>query len=45
MMKILWMMGGLCAAAVGFLVLGSRRRLPRIDQMADRLEPVWIDRT
>jgi len=28
MKKLVWMVGGLCAAAAGFLVLGSRRLMP-----------------
>jgi hypothetical protein len=38
----LWMIGGFCAAAAGFLVLG-RRRTPNLELLAHRLEDAWAD--
>ena len=42
MKKVLWMLGGICAATAGFLVFGSRRIEP-VDEMAHRLEVAWKD--
>jgi hypothetical protein len=42
MKKVLWMVGGLCAATAGFLVFGSRRVRP-VDEMAHQLEEAWAD--
>ena len=42
MKKVLWMMGGLCAATAGFLVLGRKRRAP-VTELAHRLEEAWAD--
>jgi hypothetical protein len=42
MKNILWMAGGLCAAAVGFLVWGRPRTQP-VEVLAHRLEEAWAD--
>jgi hypothetical protein len=42
MKKVLWMVGGLCAATAGFLVFGARRVRP-VDEMAHQLESAWAD--
>ena len=42
MKKFVWLMGGLCAAAAGFLVLGSKRVRP-VEELAHRLEEAWAD--
>jgi hypothetical protein len=42
MKKMVWAVGGLCAAAAGFLVLGGRRRQP-VEELAHRLEAAWAD--
>jgi hypothetical protein len=42
MKKMLWMVGGLCAAAAGFLVWGTRRSEP-VEELAHRLEDAWSD--
>lgn len=41
MSKLAWMLGGLCAAAFCFLVVG--RRTPRVDDLAHQLEHAWAD--
>jgi hypothetical protein len=42
MKNVVWMVGGLSAAAIGFLVLGSRHR-PPVELLAHRLEEAWAD--
>jgi hypothetical protein len=42
MKKILFLTGGFCAAAVGFLVLGMKRDRS-VEVMAHRLETAWSD--
>ncbi|MEO8869278.1 MAG: hypothetical protein ABI357_00455 [Granulicella sp.] len=42
MRNILFLVGGFCAAAVGFLVLGTKRTQP-VEMMAHRLEAAWAD--
>jgi hypothetical protein len=42
MKKVLFLVGGVCAAAAGFLVLGKKRVLP-VDDLAHRLESAWSD--
>jgi hypothetical protein len=42
MKKFVFAVGGLCAAAAGFLVIGGRRREP-VEQLAHRLEAAWAD--
>ena len=42
MRNILWMVGGVCAAAAGFLVWGSSRT-PPVELLAHRLEEAWVD--
>ncbi len=43
MKKALWLVGGFCAAAVGFLMLGAKRVEPPVEEMAQRLEAAWSD--
>jgi hypothetical protein len=38
--KWVWVVGGLCAATVGFLVLGPKRVKP-VRDLAHRLEEAW----
>jgi hypothetical protein len=40
MKKMVWLVGGICAAAVGFLVLGSKRSQD-VEALAHRLEDAW----
>jgi len=42
MKKILWMVGGFCAAAVGFLVFGVGSVRP-VDVLTHRTEATWVD--
>jgi hypothetical protein len=45
MKKALWWVGGFCAAAAGFLVLGTRR-MPPVETLAraiDEMEESWKD--
>ena len=42
MSKLVWMIGGLCAAAACFLVLGSGRT-PQVEVLAHQLEDAWAD--
>jgi hypothetical protein len=42
MKNIFWLVGGFCAAATGFLVLGPKRTQP-IDLLAHRLKEAWAD--
>jgi hypothetical protein len=42
MKKFLWVVGGVCAAAAGFLVLG-RKRVEPVEDLAHRLEEAWGD--
>ncbi|WP_348269563.1 hypothetical protein P8936_14125 [Edaphobacter paludis] len=42
MKSFLWMMGGFCAAAAGFLVWGPKRVQP-VQELAKRLEVAWGD--
>jgi hypothetical protein len=42
MKNVLWMMGGFSAAAVGFLVWGSKRT-PPVDLLARRLQEARVD--
>jgi hypothetical protein len=40
--KLVWLVGGMCAAAAGFLVWGSRRA-QGVEELAHRLEDAWHD--
>lgn len=40
MKSFLWLVGGVCAAAAGFLVWGAKRREP-VEQLAHSLEEAW----
>ena len=42
MKSALWMIGGFCAAAAGFLVLGCRNTQP-VELLAHRLQDAWAD--
>ena len=42
MKKTLWLVGGFCAAAAGFLVLGARR-VPPVEALTQELEEAWTD--
>jgi hypothetical protein len=42
MKNVLWMIGGFCAAATGFLVWNCRRT-PPVELLAHRLEAAWAD--
>ena len=42
MKNILWVVGGLCAAAAGFLVWGPKRIKP-IQELAHSLDVAWSD--
>jgi hypothetical protein len=42
MKRVLWIVGGVCAAAVGFLVWGAKPALP-VEELAHKLEDAWSD--
>lgn len=42
MKNVLWMIGGFCAAAIGFLVWDSKRT-PNVELLAERLKDAWQD--
>jgi hypothetical protein len=42
MKNVFWMVGGLCAAATGFLVWNRKRTTP-VELLAHRLEAAWAD--
>jgi hypothetical protein len=42
MKSTLWMIGGVCAAAAGFLVFGPKRTQP-VELLAHRLQDAWAD--
>lgn len=42
MKKLVWLMGGMAAATVGFLVWDSKRVQP-VEELAHRLENAWSD--
>jgi len=42
MKKTLWFIGGLCAAAAGFLVWSAQKNQP-VEELAHRLEEAWAD--
>jgi len=42
MKNVLWIVGGFCAAATGFLVL-SRSRTQPVELLAHRLQEAWAD--
>lgn len=42
MKSFLWLVGGVCAAAAGFLVWGAKQREP-VEQLAHKLEAAWAD--
>ncbi len=42
MKKILFVIGGVCAAAAGFLVFGTKRMQP-VHVMEYQVEAAWID--
>jgi hypothetical protein len=42
MKNFLLILGGICAAAAGFLVMGTRRSQP-VELLAHQLEEAWAD--
>jgi len=42
MKKIMFLVGGVCAAAAGFFIWDSRRVKP-VEELAHRLEEAWAD--
>ncbi len=42
MKSFLLLMGGVCAAAAGFLMWGADRREP-VEELAHKLEEAWAD--
>lgn len=42
MKQLIWTVGGFCAAAAGFLVLGTLRK-PNVEELAHVLEDAWAD--
>jgi hypothetical protein len=42
MKRLIWTVGGICAAAAGILVWGSTRT-PNIEYLAHELEEAWAD--
>jgi hypothetical protein len=44
MKKALWWVGGFCAAAAGFLVLGARR-VPPVETLAREIDEMEVEET
>jgi len=42
MKRLIWAIGGMCAAAAGLLVWGPKRT-PKVDNLAPSLEDTWAD--
>jgi hypothetical protein len=42
MKKLLWLLSGMAAATVGFIVWDSKRARP-VEELAHRLESAWAD--
>jgi hypothetical protein len=42
MKRWIWVVGGICAAAAGLLVWGSRR-MPHVEDLAHEPEDAWAD--
>jgi hypothetical protein len=42
MKRVIWTVGGICAAAAGIIFFGSSRN-PNVDELAHRLEDAWAD--
>jgi len=42
MKRLIWTVGGICAAAAGFLFWGSKGT-PNVEDLAHRLEDAWAD--
>ena len=42
MKKYLMIVGGVCAAAAGFLIFGTKRLAP-VEELANNLEAAWSD--
>lgn len=42
MKRVLWTVGGICAAAAG-IILWQMNRNPDVEQLAHRLEDAWAD--
>lgn len=43
MKRLIWTIGGLCAAAAGFFVLGRKQGAQPVEDLAHRLEEAWAD--
>ena len=43
MKNVIWTIGGLCAAAAGFLVISRRQQAQPVEDLAHRLEEAWAD--
>ncbi len=42
MKRLIWTVGGICAAAAGLLVWGASRT-PNVEELAHKLEDAWAD--
>ena len=42
MKRLIWALGGMCAAAAGLLVWGSART-PKVEGLAHHVEDAWAD--
>ncbi len=42
MKRLIWAVGGVCAAAAGLLVWGASRT-PKVEELAHSLEDAWAD--
>jgi len=42
MKRVIWTVGGVCAAAAGIILWGSTRT-PAVEQLAHKLEDAWAD--
>ena len=43
MKRVLWTVGGICAAAAGIIVWQKSSRNPDVEELAHRLEDAWAD--
>jgi len=42
MKRLIWAVGGICAAAAGLLVWGTKGN-PKVEDLAQRLEEAWSE--
>ena len=42
MKRVIWTVGGICAAAAG-IILWNSNRTPDVEELAHRLEDAWAD--